>query len=145
MQYTIFTIDREFDPLTRAQFVGSFHGQEPKGDMRPILGCYNGTRERSWIVRRDDFDRIVRATHWILRQESVLHVAGGNKMECVLEYLADNRLEPLGCMHEVSEAEAMASPAWSYRPDLGIYWIARRGNPDILPAALLPCPRRLVA
>lgn len=58
-------------------------------------------------------------------------VASGNKMEVGLEYLNGKRkIVDLGCMHEVCREEAMQADAWTYRPDMGVFWIAKKGNPD---------------
>lgn len=103
-----------------------------KGNVIRCVGKYAGVKEDCWIVSKDDFDRVIRGSFYMIGQESILHVASGNKMECWLEYLNDDSRadEPLGHMHAVCEEEARVSDAFTYRPDLGNYYVAKQGNPD---------------
>ena len=130
--YTLFTIDFEHNPL-RMNVFNNFLRQCEKtsdGNFVPIIGCYKGKLENAFICTQSDFNRFIRGTVYIVGQESVLHIASGNKQEAHLEYLADGRRESLGSMHQVTREEAMASDGWTYRPDLDIYWVAKKGNPD---------------
>ena len=132
MPYVIFTIDFENNPHRMNIFMNFIAEKAPDmaGNVLPMIGCYKGKREHSFICREDDFNEFIRNTAFMRGQESILIVASGNKMEAVLEYLSDGRIVGLGCMHEVCKEEAMQAEAWTYRPDLDVYWIAKEGNPD---------------
>lgn len=136
MSFTIFSIDFKNNPLRMNVFMNYLalcKRAGMSGNVIPMIGSYKGQMEHSFICNRSDFDLFIRGTVYIRGQESVLHVASGNKMETHLEFLADGTLVALGSMHEVSREQAMASDAWTYRPDMGVYWVAKEGNPDILP------------
>lgn len=138
MTFVIFSFDNATDPHTANKFAN--YCAEMQGDMQgfvlPVLGKYNGNLERGAICRSDDFEAFFRGSHFLTNQESILHVAKGNKMEAHLEYLEGSKsAQPgtrtsLGCMHVVCAEEALASDAWTYRPDLDMYWVAKTGNPD---------------
>jgi hypothetical protein len=133
MSYVIFTIDFENNPLRMNVFlnhIAALPRGEMQGEIIPMLGCYKGQKEHSFICNAQDFDIHIRGTEFIKGQESILHVASGNKMEAYLEYLADGRTEQLGCMHQVPREEALQSEAYTYRPDMNCYWVAKQGNPD---------------
>jgi hypothetical protein len=134
MSYVIFTIDFEHDPQRMNVFMNYIADCQREGTMQgnclPMLGCYKGKRENSFIIDRDDYLRCISDTRFMAGQESILHVASGNKMEVHIEYLADGRVEFLGSMHQVCREEAEQAEAWTYRPDMKCYWIAKKGNPD---------------
>lgn len=131
--YTLFTIDFENNPF-RMNIFNNFIAEkrsEMQGNVVPLIGCYKGQRENSFICRTDDFNDFIRDTAFMAGQESVIHVASGNKMESRLEYLDGTTPgENLGCMHSVCREEALASEAWTHNPLTGDYWIAKQGNPD---------------
>ena len=130
MPFIIFSVDNEANPINRAAFVSYIANCDKRGACVPVIGCYKGVREFSWIIHKDDFDKYVKNSGFVDNQESFLQVASGNKMETVLLFPASGERVPLGCMHQVDESEALASDAWTYRPDMGVYWIAKSGNPD---------------
>lgn len=137
MSFVIFAIDFENNPLRMNVFKGYLAyltmRKRLTGNVLQMVGSYKGTLEHCFICNVEDFEECFRGTVYIKGQESILHVASGNKMEARLEYLADGRIEALGSMHQVSKAEAMAEMSWMYRADMDAYWVARKGNPDILP------------
>jgi hypothetical protein len=131
----IFSIDNENNPLILNQFQGFLAGLELVGGFANCIGIYKGQSEHSWIMDSQDFDAFVRGSHWIAGQESILHVASGNKMESRLEFLADGSKVALGSLHWVTQEEAIAAGDYTYRcPDdyfpNGAYYVARKGNPD---------------
>jgi hypothetical protein len=130
--FTLFTIDFENNPQRMNVFINFLRQCEKtsEGYFVAAIGCYRGKRENAFICKQSDFNRFIRGTVYMNGQESVLHVASGNKQEAHLEYLADGRRESLGSMHQVTMGEALASDGWTYRPDLDMYWVARPGNPD---------------
>lgn len=134
MSYVIFTIDFENNPHRMNIFQNYIAEEKRAGRMQgnciPMLGKYKGQKEHCFIIGKDDYLRCISGTRYIEGQESILHVASGNKMEVHIEYLADGRTEGLGCMHSVCREEALQAEAYSHRPDLNRYWIAKPGNPD---------------
>lgn len=138
MEKVIFSIDFENNPHRMnifKNYIAENH-HRMNGNVVDMIGCYKGKREHCFICRLDDFDQLIRGSAFIAGQESILLVASGNKMEVGLEYLKppvgfdDWKVVDLGCMHEVCREEAMQAENWSYRPDLDVYWIAKKGNPD---------------
>jgi len=130
--YTIFTIDFENNPHHMnvfSNFIAGLNGKAT-GTFLPMIGSYEGKKEHCFICRTDDFEAYIRGTIYIKGQDSILHVAQGNKMEAWLEYLDDRKDVQLGHMHQVCEEEARASADWTYSPSLNAYWIAKEDNPD---------------
>lgn len=131
----IFSIDSEANPLIKAAFVAHVSGLPLQGGFVQCIGSYKGAREFAFMMDSGDFAEFVAGSEWIKGQESVLHVASGNKQEATLEFLQSGKMEGIGCMVNVSRDDAMAQDAWTYRfpdeffPD-GAYFIAREGNPD---------------
>lgn len=133
MEKVIFSIDFENNPLRMNVFKNYYASiaDQMQGNIVDMLGCYKGKREHCFICRLDDFDAYFRTSVYLRGQESIMLVASGNKMEVGLEYLDGKRKSvDLGCMHEVCREEAMQADAWTYRPDMDVFWIAKKGNPD---------------
>lgn len=134
MSYVVFTIDFEHNPLKMSVFMNYLADMKRegviKGNVLPMFGKYAGKLENSFIISLDDYRSAVENTRFLDGQESILHAASGNKMECWLEYPADGRTEVLGHMHQVCEEEAKQAEAYTYSPSMNAYWIAKEGNPD---------------
>lgn len=131
MPFVIFSIDKEDNPIFLSAFKSYIANCDMDGDnCLPVIGCYKGQIERAFIINAKHFDKYVKPSGFVDNQESFLQVASGNKMEAVLLFPATGARVSLGSMHQVDEAEAKACEAWTYRPDMGVYWIAREGNPD---------------
>lgn len=130
MKYVIFSIDEQDDDDEVAWFITWFRQVSTQGNLVPMLGCYEGSEERSFMCLYSSFNRHVRGSAWIEWQESILLVSECNKMYARLEYLDGRDDVGLGSMHEVSEEEAKASDNWTYSPSRKIYWVAKKGNPD---------------
>ena len=136
MSYVIFSIDNEHNPHSMQAFLNSIADircSYATSNLIPCVGSYKGQKENAFMWSLADFNDHIRGSVWVAQQESILHVASGNKMEADLEYLQTNRLlafEFIGCMHHVCKEEALASEAYTYRPDLNMYWVAKHGNPD---------------
>ncbi len=132
----IFSIDGEANAMARNQFLGWVAGLPLMGGIGACIGVYKGQAEYSFIMDSGDFAAHVWGSHWIAGQESILHVASGNKMECRLQFLNGQPDIGLGCMHQVEQSEAIASGDYTHRlpcdqfPN-GAWYIARVGNPDI--------------
>jgi hypothetical protein len=132
----IFSIDNGENPNTALLFESSFNNH-PKRSSNLIHteGSYEGTPEKSYICNRKDFNEIVVDWGWVNNQHCVLGVTSCNKAYAQLEYIngcfdQSGDIEQIGCMHSVTKEEALSSSAYTYRPDLDLYWIAKTGNPD---------------
>jgi len=135
MSYVIFSIDNEDNPHSMHIFRGYIRMVRESyktSNLIPCVGSYKGKKENAFMWSLQDFNKHIRGSVYVEHQESILHVASGNKMEASLEYLdPDGQFyEFLGCMHQVCKEEALASEAYTYRPDLYMYWVAKHGNPD---------------
>ena len=131
----IFSIDHEASPVIRAAFVAHVSSLPLQGGFVQCLGVYKGQSENAFMMDSDDFNSFIRASRWIANQESILHVASGNKQEARLEFLADSSRVSLGCMHNVEREIALANGDYTFRyPDeyfpRGAWFIAKAGNPD---------------
>lgn len=133
-KYCIFSIDDQ-SPLGRNQFIGWFKGMAQAGlltgELIPLIGYYKGQTEYSYICHTKNMYEIV-AAGFIDGQESVMLVSECNKQYARLAY-SDGRTEGIGSLKSVNAEEALKHEAWTYRPDMDVYWIAVDGNPDTLP------------
>lgn len=137
MSYALFSIDFENNPLKMNVFLNHIRALEAAGShghFVQAIGRYNGKAEHCFICTKTDFENHIRGSVFIAGQESVLWIASGNKAEAHLEYFetshAAGMLVGMGSMHQVSKEEAFASDGFTYRPDLGLYWVAKEGNND---------------
>ena len=134
MKYTIFSIDGQFNDAIRRTFEKRFR-EDPRtvGNLVKLVGCYKKTREHSYICYTADFNSFVMPMGYVVNQECILTVSECNKKYTVLHYIHDRSSEYLGCMKSVSEADALKQGNWSYRPDLGQYFITVKKNNDSYP------------
>jgi len=134
MSYVIFSIDNEDNPFAMHLFmdyIDMVRSRAKTSNLIPCVGSYRGQKENALMWSLKDFNEHIRGTIFVAQQESILHVASGNKMEAELEYLQKPTFNFfIGCMHQVCKEEALASEAYTYRPDLNMYWVAKHGNPD---------------
>lgn len=133
MKYVIFSIDNVNDTHAMAKFMRHMDTQRAmgkmSGNMVHCIGSYKGEIEPSFLMRFDDFQEHVIGRGFVENQESILRVSECNKQYAELVY-ADQSRESIGSLKSVSKDEAMKHDAWTYRPDLNIYWVAVQGNPD---------------
>lgn len=92
-------------------------------DFMRVVGSYNGQQEQSFLVLAAEDspeEALVRSLARRYGQESVLSVCGSRI--ATLHYLKP-KAKPvrLGNFHAITEAEAMARPAWT-RDNAGQYW-----------------------
>lgn len=135
MNYVIFSIDNVHDLHTLAKFLHSMDVhramQRTTGEMKICVGSYKGVLETSFIMTEHDFGAFVEASEYVQHQESVLLVEDGHKgaMYASLWYLdrglRDGEHYSLGRLKSVDKSVALEQDAWTYRPDLNIYWIAQ--------------------
>jgi hypothetical protein len=126
----IFSIDNGKNPNTALLFESSFNNHPKRSsNLVPVEGGYEGTLEKSYTCNRKDFNEIVVDWGWVHNQHCVLGITSCNKAYAQLEYV-NGDIEQIGCMHSVTKEEALSSLEYTYRPDLNLYWIAKKGNPD---------------
>lgn len=126
MHYVIFSVDNDLH--TRAKFLRHIDTQRAmnylKGNMVMCIGAYKDKLEDSFILCREDFDKFVRGSSYLVNQESVLHVRG-KRMHCEFEYLFSGIKKNYGHLVQVTAQEAFNSDGWTYRPDMNTYWIIK--------------------
>lgn len=127
---TIFSIDNEHDDSTYALFCDFLVQCNISTRYKPTLGCYKGAVERSFIMPSTVFDRHVLDSEFLHKQESVMTVTGCNKAYATLKFLDGSPSVGLGSFCQVSEEVARSYDAWTFRPDIGAWFIAHRSNPD---------------
>lgn len=128
MDYVIFAIDNDADLHTNAKFLRHVDQLRAMGklnsSMKLVIGSYLGKLERSYILRKDDFETYVLESGYVDDQESFLVLRDGyyGVVYATLEYQAGRKVF-LGTMEQVDADEALGSAAWTYRPDLNAYFI----------------------
>lgn len=133
MKYVIFSIDNEHDPFWRGVLAGMFTAAQ--GKLVPCVGSYNGETEHSWLCLRSDYDAIVAPTTMMDNQESIMAISECNKQYARLEFLDGRENVGLGSLKSVSAEEAKRHSSWTYRPDIDVYWVSVKENPDTTPPA----------
>ena len=133
MNYVIFSIDDVHEVHTLAKFTHTVDVhrvmQRMQGDMKICVGAYKGVLESSFIMTEHDFAAFIEGSEYVLNQESVLLVEDGHKGNTYasLHYLSrgvrDGEHVDLGLLKSVDKSVALMQDAWTYRPDLNIYWI----------------------
>lgn len=88
----------------------------------PLMGSYKGIEERSYMVPMSEHGTALRVAREH-NQESILTRYSDGSV--YLYYLDTSEQVYLGTFHAVSEAEAKAQDAWTYRPDLNQFYIVR--------------------
>jgi hypothetical protein len=130
MDYVIFAIDNDADLHTNAKFLRHVDQLRAMGiiksSMKLAIGSYLGKLERSYVLRKDDFDGYVLGSGYVDDQESFLVLRDGyyGVVYATLEYQSGDKVF-LGTMEQVDPQEALAGEAWTYRPDLNAYFITK--------------------
>jgi hypothetical protein len=133
MNYVIFSIDNVHDLHSLSKFLHRVDVQRAmqrmKGDMKLCIGAYKGVLEQSFIMTEHDFGAFVEAGAYIQNQESVLLIEDGHHGEMYASLwllyrgLREDEHVNLGLLKSVDKSVALSKDAWTYRPDLNIYWI----------------------
>lgn len=133
MNYVIFSIDDVHEVHTLAKFTHTVDVhrvmQRMQGDMKICVGAYKGALETSFIMTEYDFAAFIEGSEYVLNQESVLLLEDGHRGNTYasLHYLSrgvrDGEHVSLGLLKSVDKSVALMQDAWTYRPDLNIYWI----------------------
>jgi hypothetical protein len=130
MEYVIFAIDNDADLHTNAKFLRHIDQQRAmqklSSNMKLAIGCYKGKLERSYVLRKDDFEEFVLESGYVDQQESFLILRDGyyGVVYATLEYQSGDK-QFLGAMVQVDPDEAMAGDAWTYRPDMDAYFVTQ--------------------
>ncbi len=135
--YIIFAVSE--DIATNKAFMGWAAGW--KIGLKPLLGCYKGKTEQSYIVNSRDELAIMNAG-WLKGQESILRLGpcdSRDRRKATLQFLQEDGKsfmgeQELGVLVSVGRDEALACEAWTYDPDLKEYFITTA------PDAIKLCP-----
>jgi hypothetical protein len=99
--------------------------------FRKVTGCYKGVKERALVCSKGTFlELLMNSPELVENQESILVTTRCNKLYASLMFFKDGSRLELGSLHTLPKEEALSCDAWSYRPDLGKYFVAKRGNPN---------------
>lgn len=125
MEYVIFSIDDVNDTHALAKFLRHIDTaramDKMQGKMVHCIGSWEGELEPSFLMRWDDFQEHVIGRGFVEDQDAIL-VVHGDKMQAVL-HNKDGSRTFIGRMKETDAATAMQQQGFTYRPDLGKYWI----------------------
>lgn len=130
-EHVIFEIDNPTDTHQLAKFMRLVDTLRAMailaGEVVTAIGCYKGQLNQSFIMTRRDFEDHIFNSGFVGKQESFLYVETGHKgrQYAKLVYQFHPVVEPIGQLVEVTAQEALQEMAWTYRPDLGKYWVAR--------------------
>ena len=124
--YVVFSIDDVNDVHKLSKFLHHVSVleamQKTKGRMQVCIGSYKGMLEQSFIMHEEDFHHV---SAYVKNQESFLYLSDGHKGVVYAELRYSNgETVQLGQVKAVSKDEAMQHDAWTYRPDMNIYWVA---------------------
>ena len=130
--YIIFAIDGEEadGKVFRATLSLQYKIGNMRGKCIQCVGSWKGVEETSYIMREDDFNKFVRG-NWVKKQEAIMRIYSGNRQAVELIHTG-GKVEHLGFLRQVNEETARKEDGWTYRPDLDIYWITVKGNPDVI-------------
>lgn len=128
MAVVIFSIDNASDPRTLRKFIKMVDDLKAvgklQGDFKVCFGMWKGTMEQSFLMCEEDFYQYVWESDWVESQEAFMSVEVGPKGNQSAYLLYSNaETEYMGELKEVSFKEAAKHDGWTYRPDLGLYWI----------------------
>lgn len=141
MSVIIFSLDTQEVLAAAAQYHAIKCNPLLEGSIMPVFGSWRGKVEQSFVMNLDDFKNHVLHSGWVDNQEAFLVVSSCNKAYAHLWYPREEGTDAcwigVGCMHQVSAEEARQSEGWTYRPDMGAYWVCKTGNPDHSAAQLI--------
>lgn len=87
-----------------------------------VLGSYKGEIEKSIVCDIDKLHDVLTLAK-AYNQESILVIDESNNAELI--YLNGTPNESIGRMVTVTKQEALSNDAWSYRADLGLYFMCK--------------------
>jgi len=131
LERIIFAIDNDSDPHVNAKFLRHVDTKRAMMEMHPVelcVGCYKGQLERSYMILAKDFHHVL---DYIKNQESIMRVPGDVRQDCVLEFVADGSVVPLGPMRRVDAHVAMMHDAWTYHD--GEYYVCGQEYSESVP------------
>ena len=127
MAVVIFSIDNASDPRTLRKFIKMVDDLKAvgklQGDFKVCFGMWKGLLEHSFLMSDVDFWTYVGDSDWVKTQEAFMIVEvgpKGNQSAYILDFTGKIYM---GELKEVSFKEAAKHDGWTYRPDLGLYWI----------------------
>lgn len=91
--------------------------------VKPLLGCYKGQAEQSFISNYKDFLTI---EPWLEAEESILHLGGcnsSNEPKATLVFLQTGIKTELGRLRAVSRDYALSCDSWTYDQFTHTYYV----------------------
>ena len=124
MTYVIFSYDKNDDIHTGNLFYRFLDNLRAmvklNGKVIKSFGMYKGVIEDSFILRRDDFEKHVLTSGFVDNQECFLYVPEDQRQPAYNYYHRSGTTETVGRL--VSTTYMPLTDAWTYRPDLKLYW-----------------------
>jgi hypothetical protein len=105
------------------QFLRATHDPHGLGH-KELVGCYKGEIEPAWMVNKVRLDAIT-AEGFLDEQESILvlgHCANGGARPAHLEFMRGGDPVNLGMFSQDIENHARKQDAWTYDPQLQLYF-----------------------
>jgi hypothetical protein len=105
------------------QYLRATHDPHGYGH-KELIGCYKGEIEPAWMVNKARLDALM-AEGFLDEQESILvlgHCRNGGARPAHLEFLRGDEPVKLGFFGQDSEKGARAKDAWTYDPQLQLYF-----------------------
>ena len=149
-EYVIFAIDNDDNVHINAKFLRYVDERQVmgkmKGKMKLCIGSYKGKLERSYIMRWDDFMEHIAESGYVDKQESILILRDGyyGKVYATLKFnSAYNSDWPaefpnvgyddlfLGEFKSIPAHQAQYEEAWTYRPDLDLYYVCEEITEEV--------------
>lgn len=119
MDYVIFAIDNNTDTHNVAKFMRHVDTQRAlgamKGLMQQAIGYWEGILEPSYIMRRDDYEKVVAGSGYVDAQECVMVAPQDTRQPAHLaSYNLSEFVASLGPLREISAKEAKQAQGWTY-------------------------------
>jgi len=124
----VFSIDNSTDITTFKKFLHYVDNlramQKLEGNIIQTIGMYEGVLEFSFLMSKEDFDKHIRDTDWVVNQDNVFVVSQGEKeVQYGSLHYKNGVVEHIGRVYSCYSKEAFNEPNWTYRPDKNMYWI----------------------
>ena len=133
----LFSIDKVNDIHTLAKFLRYFDTQramkKTKDQLIQCIGCYEGKVDLSFICSEDDYIDHILPLEFTKYQECVLWIENNSLETWSVHPSLDWRerddqdylIDYVGVFRPVSKKKALKKNAWTYRPDIDTWFVAK--------------------